>query len=189
MNEQWKNIVELDGYYAVSNMGRVKRLSRFIEKTNHRNQKKVFWDGRVLKQKIDNGYFRIDLCKDGVKKCFSVHRLVATAFIKNPKNLPNINHKDFDRKNNRVENLEWCTQKENVRHAIKNGRVGDSCGSKHWNSKLNTNQVIEIVKSKLKPKILAKKYDVCVNTIYDIKNGRRRSSITASYLLENGLIK
>lgn len=78
---------------------------------------------RLLKLKEDkDGYFRVNLCNKGNRKTVSVHRLVAKAFIENPKGLPIVNHLDSNRKNNEVTNLEWCTAKENWHHACKYGK-------------------------------------------------------------------
>lgn len=104
MSETWK-VIHLNTNYEVSNLGRV------------RNKK-----GLLLKpQKTEKGYLRVDLSKDGKTKHYKVHRLVASAFIPNKNNLPQINHKDENKQNNRVDNLEWCTHKENTQHAFKTG--------------------------------------------------------------------
>ena len=120
--EEWMDIEGYEGLYQVSNEGRVKSLQREI----------VYKDGRkkVLEEKIlrnilsDLGYYHVMLSKDGVPKRYKVHRLVAKAFIPNPNNLPIINHKDENPKNNVVDNLEWCTQGYNVRYGtmIERGR-------------------------------------------------------------------
>ena len=120
--EQWKNIEGYEGLYQVSNEGRIKSLHREI----------IYKDGRkkVLEERIlhnfisDLGYYHVMLSKDGVPKRYKVHRLVAKAFIPNPENLPVINHKDENPKNNVVENLEWCTQGYNVHYGtmIERGR-------------------------------------------------------------------
>lgn len=112
--EIWKDIEGYEGLYQISNKGRVKSLQREI----------VYKDGRkkVLKEKIlhnnlnEFGYHNVMLSKDGVTKRYKVHRLVAKAFIPNQNNLPIINHKDENKTNNSVENLEWCDQKYNVNY-------------------------------------------------------------------------
>lgn len=80
--------------------------------------------GKVLKQ-TDYGskYLQVSLCKDGRRKVVNVHRLVATAFIPNPDNLPQVNHKDENKHNNNVENLEWCTAKYNINYGTVKERV------------------------------------------------------------------
>lgn len=83
----------------------------------------VISKGRIHKQCTTKcGYKQVKLYNHGFKKHFYVHRLVAEAFIPNPKNLPFVNHIDFDKTNNNVSNLEWCTSSENVLHSYRNGR-------------------------------------------------------------------
>lgn len=110
MNEEWRDIEGYEGFYQVSNLGRVRSLTRPI----HNYMK----PGKVLAQH-DNGhsYVSVGLHKPGmVNKHAYVHRLVAKAFIPNPDNLPEVNHKDFNKKNNTVENLEWVTSSDNKYH-------------------------------------------------------------------------
>jgi hypothetical protein len=110
MEEVWKNIEGYKDYY-VSNMGRVKS-------TKNGNKK-------IIKQKADSlgKYLLVSLCKDGFVKSCLVHRLVAKAFLKNKNKFPQVNHKDLNKKNNRVDNLEWVTASENSKHAYKNGVI------------------------------------------------------------------
>lgn len=107
MNEVWRDIEGFDGY-QVSNMGRVKNLN--YNRTG---------EERVL-QATDNGqkYLVLSLCKDGKKYNKRVHRLVAEAFLPNPDNKPEIDHINTDRRDNRVENLRWCTNKENINNPL-----------------------------------------------------------------------
>lgn len=109
--EEWKSIPGYEGLYEVSSYGRVKSLNRYVKvkSKSYRLQK-----GKMLSPiKNKYGYLQVFLCCNGKYKIISVHRLVAQAFIPNPDNLPIINHKDEDKTNNRVENLEWCNAKYN----------------------------------------------------------------------------
>lgn len=112
MDEIWRDIDGYEGLYQISNKGRVKSLYKGSE--------------RILNPDIDTGYYRIVLYNDSVKKHFLLHRLVAQAFIPNPYNLPEVNHKDENKKNNCVYNLEWCDRRYNNNYGTRNERVGDS---------------------------------------------------------------
>ena len=103
MKEELRQIQGYEGLYEVSNLGRVKSLERYDK------------IGRLIKEKIltprkdKKGYLYVGLSKDGVQRKFSIHRLVAIAFIPNPDNLPQVNHKDENKEHNWEDNLEWCT--------------------------------------------------------------------------------
>lgn len=113
-NEVWTDVPDYEGYYQVSNLGRIKSLSREIYNSGVRPEK-------ILKQNYDNyGYFRICLQKKGRLKPYIVSRLVAICFIPNPNNKPIVNHINGIKTDNRVVNLEWATASENVNHAINN---------------------------------------------------------------------
>lgn len=120
MEETWKDIEGYEGIYQISNLGRVKSVDRDIYDSNgikrsHRYEKlkHISLDGC--------GYSIVSLSKDGKVKKKRVHRLVAEAFIPNPNNLPEVNHIDTIRTNSRVDNLEWCTRRENIDHSIRLG--------------------------------------------------------------------
>lgn len=114
--EVWKDIKNFENLYQGSNWGRVKSLERIDCIGHHRKE-------RILKPKKDKyGYFQVNLWKNGKKKTFTVHRLVAEAFIPNPNNLPCINHKDECKTNNNVNNLEWCDNKYNNAYGTRTER-------------------------------------------------------------------
>lgn len=105
--EIWKDIKGYEGLYQVSNIGRIKSFKR----------------NESIMQPNDNGkgYLQVGLTKNGKRSYFKIHRLVAEVFIPNPDNKPEVNHIDGNKKNNTVENLEWCTTKENCQHRQKTG--------------------------------------------------------------------
>lgn len=146
--EIWKDVVGYEGLYQVSNLGRVKSVARIIYK-DYRNSKTAVIKG-IAKQKRGDvimqpfikktGYYTVSLTKDHKKKTKMIHQLVAKAFIPNPENKEMINHIDCNTLNNRVDNLEWCTNSENQIHAMKNGLKVDF-GANHPNSKLTEEDV------------------------------------------------
>ena len=105
--EKWRDIPGYEGFYQVSDLGNI----RSIRFNKIRNMKS--WDS--------NGYRAVELYLNNNGYTVGIHRLVALAFIPNPENKPEVNHKDRNRSNNNVENLEWVTQSENVAHAYRNG--------------------------------------------------------------------
>ena len=112
IGELWVNIRGFD--YQVSNFGRVRSVSHWIY---HYKSGKAFKKGKMINPSHNRkGYSQVSLSKDGVAHHYMVHRLVAEAFIPNPKHLPQVNHKDEDKTNNRLSNLEWCTVKYNIRY-------------------------------------------------------------------------
>lgn len=116
MDEIFEDIKGYEGKYQISNLGRVKSLPRKVKQSNgyEYNIKE-----RFLKISLHlNGYSGITLNSNG-KKRFLIHRLVAEHFIENPNNLPQVNHKDLDKTNNKKDNLEWCTKSYNQLHYIK----------------------------------------------------------------------
>lgn len=123
-DEVWKDIVNYEGRYQISNFGRVRSLPRFS--SNGEGQQR-YVEGKILKPKLDKGYVVIQLKKPGEKyKHHRISRLVAFAFIPNPESRPEVNHIDGNKLNNTVENLEWVTRQENMKHAVKTGLYKDS---------------------------------------------------------------
>jgi uncharacterized FAD-dependent dehydrogenase len=153
VKEMWKDIKDFEGLYQVSSLGNIKNI-----KTN-----------RVFNGYIQNtGYPTVTL----KNKKYSIHRLVALAFIDNPLQKPQVNHIDSDRTNNKVENLEWCTHSENMQHAFKVGAMD--------------NAIKKLIKNKIRAKKVAQ-YDLSDNLIaihkgsVDITNKLKKEGIKISH--------
>lgn len=129
--EIWKDIKGYEGVYQVSNYGNVRSLKKWDL------NKRAFIDAETLIKPTDNGngYDIIGLRIITKRKNFYVHRLVAETFIDNPMGLKYVNHKDYDKKNNCVDNLEWCTQKDNIAHSLIHMRKPKKTKSKVTNEK------------------------------------------------------
>ncbi|QDP42961.1 HNH endonuclease [Bacillus phage vB_BmeM-Goe8] len=162
MRESWKPLKDIIAHgdnYEVSSHGRV------------RNAK----TGRVLKNLIDsNGYHRLSLNLDGKRKTYEVHRLVALAFIPNPESKPMVNHIKGDQKgNNRVDNLEWATGKENSQHAVDTGLSGKT--------KLNeaiVKEIKQLLVNKVPQNVIAAKFRVTRQCVSSIQRGKTWSHVT-----------
>lgn len=144
MCEIWKDVVGYEGFYEVSNYGRIKSLSKKAKNKN---------GYRITKEKImknvlkNNGYSAITLYKNKKSKTYLIHRLVAQAFINNPHDYPCINHKDENKLNNRIDNLEWCTPKYNNNYGLHNEKMKKTKQKKYGKAVkqlTNDGEIIEI---------------------------------------------
>ncbi len=156
--EEWRDVVGYEGLYQVSNLGRIKGL-----KDRWGNYRE-----KILKLEITSqGYCRINLNKKGKGKKYMVHRLVAQAFIPNPNNLPQVNHINEIKNDNRVENLEWCTSEYNVNYGSRTERASKS------NSKkvkcITTGEIFDSIN------IIKEKYNISTCHIGDCCKGVRKS--------------
>ena len=127
MTEQWRAVAGFEAY-EVSDLGRVRSVSRMVPNNRWPGAPMRFWKGRPIVTSMDskNKYCIVTLNVKGKTVTRLLHRLVATAFIPNPLNLPQVNHKDGKKKNCKATNLEWRTCLGNHRHALKLGLAGDS---------------------------------------------------------------
>lgn len=172
VNEIWKPVVGYEGLYEISNIGRVKSLEKTVNTFGgHTLRRKE----RFLRpQEFTTGYYFVILCDNTQRKHCSIHRLVADAFIPNPEKKPDVNHKDFNRKNNLVENLEWVTKRENIVHAFTKVDRNTARGERNSKAKLKESDAIEIRKLKregVDTKRLAEIYQLNCSTINRISNG------------------
>ena len=163
-----KEIPGYDGKYLVSETGDVYSVRR------------QGTDGRMLSTRFNSvGYVCVDLRRGKSKKRALVHRLVGEAFIPKPTGKNFINHKDGDKTNNNVSNLEWCTRSENMKHAIKTGlnRIPGLSNEQHPNHKLSNRDVIEIRRlysEGVKCADLGRRFCVTREQIYNIVSGKQR---------------
>ncbi len=162
--EIWRDIEGYEGLYQVSNLGRVKSLS------NNRTRKE-----KILSLTNHHcNYLNVSLSKDGANKKFFVHRLVAMAFIPNPDNKPQVNHINGIKTDNYVENLEWCTPKENSQHAFNTKLAKGIAGQDNYRAKLTNEQAKKIRKECIPndkehgQNALARKYGVSPTVIHFI---------------------
>lgn len=176
MKEIWKQIEGGYEEYQVSNFGQIKSLKSKNEKILHLDKDR-------------HGYMNVRLCKNGTRKRFKVHRLVAMAFIENPNRFPEINHKDGNKENNFVENLEWVTRSQNIKHAFDIGLrspSGSGCiqyhkpsyGENNGRHKLTQQDVDDILEAYIPRdpifggRALARKYGVGTTTIQSILHNK-----------------
>lgn len=173
MIEKWKPVKGYEGLYEVSSLGRIKSLSKRVDSGKcHRS-----YSEKILKPGKDcNGYLRVSLSNfNHLAHTHKVHRLVAEAFIDNPEKLPEVNHIDGNKANNSIDNLEWISASDNLKHAYKNG-LKSVKGAKNPAAKLTAEQVV-FIKAHFIPRdneygcvALSKKFNVHRKTISRVVN-------------------
>lgn len=164
--EIWKEIVGYERLYQVSNKGNVKNKQR---------------DKCLVPKKNNRGYLGVELRKDKIRKMFLIHRLVAQAFIPNPKDFPNINHKDENPENNSADNLEWCSQSYNVLYSmhrqgkgsIKKSGITTNSKNKDTHNPIKNMEKNIIFKNSLQIK---QKYGYKQSSILDCCRGKRKTA-------------
>lgn len=167
--EKWKTIKYFSRYEA-SDLGRIRTIeSKHIHK------------GSIDK----GGYMKVCLVNDAGKSVTVLaHRLIATTFIPNPENKPQVNHKNFVANDNRVVNLEWVTSQENHNHKMHAGRNVTQSGEKHGLAKYTDKQILEaykmIISGKYSQREVAEKFGMSYSTVSHIKSGRQWSSVTGA---------
>lgn len=142
--------------------------------------------GRRLKAQSNGQYSKVTLTFNGKQKQILLHRVIAECFIPNPQQKREVNHKNGNKYDNRVENLEWVTPRENQIHAVKSGLK--PIGIDLWNAKFTKEQVVSIIEDKKKGlscKFLAKKYECCRSTISEVSRGLRYKEYFKEEELQN----
>lgn len=159
MNEEWRDIEGYEGLYQVSNLGRVKSLK-------YRGHEGCIG---ILTPRLDGKeYETVALYKGGKVRNTKIHRLVAQAFIPNPNNYPQVNHKDEDKTNNNVDNLEWCTNEYNHNYGTRNERVAKSLSKKVIC--ITTGEIFNSMRE------ACRKYDINTGRMTECCQGKRKTA-------------
>lgn len=174
--ETWRPVIGFEEYYDVSSEGEIRSKDRVITEKKRSYLKR----GRLLSC-AGSQYKMVDLISGNTRKKETVHRVVATAFLPNPTNMPCINHKNGDKKDNRVENLEWCTYSYNIKHALNTGLRKVRVGGDNRAAKLSDSDLLFIFEETKKGTYIseiAKKLNVHTASVSRILRGKSRSACT-----------
>lgn len=179
--EEWRAVAGWESKFEVSNLGRIRSKTRYVRNGNGIRMV----EGRILKgyQGADRRVSHVTrVCGSEGHVRFLVHRLVACAFIPNPEALPMINHIDGDPSNNRIENLEWCTAKQNAVHALRTGlikpmRIKRDGSRRQGLSIEQVKKIRELLSAGDSLSAIGRRYGVLPTTIWRIKNQTTWSSI------------
>jgi len=173
--ENWRPVKGYEGYYEVSDLGRVKALARTVSYLSKFGKPctKELSEHIMAPQRSSNGYLQVGLSKGKIVRICRIHRLVAEAFIDNSEGLPEVNHIDEDKTNNRVDNLEWCTRQYNNSYGTKR-----PIGERNGMAKLTSDDVKEIRKRRARGEMLktiAEDFGISVNHVCNLAKGRKWS--------------
>ena len=174
MREVFEDLKGYEDSYQISDSGRVFTKRRLVG--NH-----IYYGRELVPKLTRDGYLKVTLSKNNKCKAYYLHRLVATQFLNNTSNLPQVNHIDGNKLNNNVTNLEWCTKGENQNHAVRTGLM--QRGQDRPSAKLTEAQVLDIYKLKgiLRAKDIADRYGVSKNTINCILRGSKWKYLYRQY--------
>lgn len=182
MNIKWKSPKGYKGLYLVSTNGQVKSLAR--AKPMPRGGGIHYKQERILKAiPGSHGYLGLSLCKNGKVSSFLIHRLMAEMFLPNPKDKREVNHKDGNKLNNRIENLEWVTKLENMQHASRNGLVAHG-EMKTRQAKLTDQKVLEILRRIAvgeKQYRIAQSIGVSQAIVSEVKHGKKWKHVQSPF--------
>lgn len=169
--EIWKDIPGYENFYQANPRGFIKSISKYLRiKNGFRRTKELI----IANTDNGEGYLICSLSKNKVRKSILLHRLIALTFIPNPLNLPEVNHKDGNKFNNDIDNLEWCTRQENIDHSWSK-KLTNCIGESHHNSKLNNISVKEIREKYASGKYSYSQLGLEYNTnMYNIRNVVKR---------------
>ncbi len=166
---EWKDIKGYEGLYKVSNNGNVISLDKKIA-SGLKYNRFVMRKGRVLKNSLRKGYCVVSLSKNNIRKSYYVHRLVAEAFIDNPNNYPQINHKNGEKTDNNIKNLEWCNAQQNIKHSFDIGLHTKSGIQKSIN---------ECIKKRVRPILQFDKKNNFINEFNSITEAGNKTNINS----------
>lgn len=174
MREVFEDLKGYEESYQISDHGRIFTKRRL-------DGNRLIYGRELHPLLTKDGYLKVGLTKNSVTKRYYLHRLVATQFINNPDNLPEVNHKDGNKLNNTVSNLAWCSKKENLKHAANHSLMQH--GAARPSAKLTEDQVFEIYKLKgiMTAKEIGEHYGVSKNTINLILRGKKWSYLYKQY--------
>ena len=179
--EKWRDIKEFKGLYQVSNLGNIRSLDTMINCKGAKGINEHIRKGRILKKTIGTtGYYNVNLSKDSKVRLLRVHTLVARAFIPNPNNYKLINHKDGNKLNNKVENLEWCDYSHNIKEAYRIGLRKNKYSGKYGKEAQFSKPLLQFtidgkfIKEWENASQVKRELGYCAENIRSVCNGKRK---------------